>query len=175
MPCAVSGGRGIGGGRKIESIDIHGLILALALAASWTKQMSRKAFEVVAILFESENKKPRNKMKNIKTKLAAWIGLLAVCLLPTGARAAGNPNSGIIGFVETHNWNVEVLSEGNNPPIYVQPDRDGFFYVDLPPGTYVLIPFTYELPTVGPGQLTPNIVTMIHGPARTVKVAKNRF
>ncbi len=116
-------------------------------------------------------------MKNIKTRLAAWIGLLAVCLLPLGARAAEQQKSGIIGLVETHNWTVEVYSESNNVDIYVQPDRDGFFKVDLQPGNYVLTPITIHLfPPAGPGQVQSNVAgVIVRGPSRVVKVVKNRF
>ena len=78
-------------------------------------------------------------------------------------------------MVETPNWTVEVLSESNNLLIYVQPDQDGLFKVDLKPGNYVLTPFTTYFPYVGPGQLTPNFGGLIGGPSKTVKVGKNRF
>lgn len=114
-------------------------------------------------------------MKNIKTRLAAWIGLLAVCLLPIGAGAADQQTSGICGLVEAPNWHVRVYSEVNNVLVYAQPDREGFFKVDLQPGVYVVTPITIYVPAVGPGQALPNFVMEIPGPSRTVKVAKNRF
>jgi hypothetical protein len=79
-------------------------------------------------------------MKNIKMRLITWIGLLAVCLLPLGARATEHYQSGIIGLVETTNtWNTVRVFDGRNP-ILVPIDADGLFVVDLKPGRYVVTP-----------------------------------
>jgi hypothetical protein len=79
-------------------------------------------------------------MKNIKSRLSTWIGLLAVCLLPVGARAAEHYQSGIIGLVEeTNTWNTIRVFDGKMP-ILVPIDADGLFVVDLKPGRYVVTP-----------------------------------
>jgi hypothetical protein len=114
-------------------------------------------------------------MKNIKMRVITWIGLLAVCLLPIGARAAEHYQSGIYGLVDATNWSVEVCSESGKVIAYVPTDGDGFFVVDLKPGNYVLTPFDIYIPVVGPGQATPNFVSVINGPSKTVKVVRNRF
>ncbi len=114
-------------------------------------------------------------ISNTAGSVTSSNAMLAVWLLPIGAQAAGHNQSGIIGLVETPKWTVEVLSESNNLAAYLEGDREGLFKMDLQPGNYVLTPFTIEWPTVGPGQPTPNIVTLIKGPSKTVKVVKNRF
>jgi hypothetical protein len=90
-------------------------------------------------------------MKNIKTGLITWIGLLAVCLLPIGARAAEHYQSGIIGQVEAPGiYNVIGVSDGRNTtPVLVEPD--GFFVVDLKPGDYVLTPYFINFLAGPPG------------------------
>jgi hypothetical protein len=90
-------------------------------------------------------------MKNIKIRLTAWIGLLAVCLLPIGARAAEHHKSGIIGQVEVPGlYNVIGVSDGRNTiPVLVEPD--GFFVVDLRPGDYVLTPYFFNFLAGPPG------------------------
>lgn len=114
-------------------------------------------------------------MKNIKVKLILGLGLLAICLLPPGVRAADHVQSGITGLVETPGWTVEVLAGSNRLPIYVQANREGRFKVDLEPGKYELTPFTIQAPQVGPGQVTPNYVTVIQGPTKTVRVTDRQF
>ena len=90
-------------------------------------------------------------MKNIKSRLTAWIGLLAVCLLPTGARAAQHFHSGIIGLVDTNVYNTIWVSDGREV-VTVPIDADGFFVVDLKPGRYVLTPLSVGVvePAWGP-------------------------
>jgi len=123
----------------------------------------------------STTKKQMNKMKNLKSRLTAWIGLLAVCLWPMGAPAAGHHQSGIIGHVGergmSDGWTV-VVSENGKVIADLQTGRDGFFEVDLPPGNYVLTPFYYP-PPARPGHPTPDFV--IEGPSTPVTVVKNRF
>jgi hypothetical protein len=113
-------------------------------------------------------------MKKIKMRLIAWIGLLAVCLLPIGAQAAEHYQSGIIGFVDgTGIWNVAVLSAGDSgTSISVRTDRHGMFMVDLKPGNYVLTPFSFPI-LVGGGQGMSQLLTV--GPSTPVTVIKRRF
>jgi hypothetical protein len=79
-------------------------------------------------------------MKNLKMRVITWIGLLAVCLLPIGARAAEHYRSGIIGLVDTNVYNTIWVSDGKKL-VVVPIDADGSFEVDLQPGSYVLMPF----------------------------------
>ena len=111
-------------------------------------------------------------MKKIKMRVITWIGLLAVCLLPISARAAGHYQSGIIGQVETPGaYNVIEVFDGRNS-IAVLVETDGFFVVDLKPGRYVLTP--YFITMVGPGQATPNN-TGLQGAAIRVMVTGHHF
>jgi hypothetical protein len=110
-------------------------------------------------------------MKKIKSRLSIWIGLLAVCLLPVGARAAEHYNSGIIGLVEPpYIWNSIVVFDGRNS-IGVPIAADGSFEVDLKPGRYVLTP-NYA-PGFGPGQPLSNLVA--RGNPITVRVTNHHF
>ena len=110
-------------------------------------------------------------MKNIKMRFIAWIGLLAVCLLPIGAQAAEHYKSGIIGSVEdpgVYNW--ACVFDGKNT-IEVPIDADGSFVVDLKPGKYVLTPV--YIPVYVPGQPFPNFI--LGGPPIPVKVTGHHF
>jgi hypothetical protein len=110
-------------------------------------------------------------MKNIKMRLITWIGLLAVCLLPIGARAEQHFLSGIIGLVDATNaWNTIAVSEGRRT-IWVPIDVDGSFKVDLKPGSYVLTP--YLIPVYVPGQPFPNLIGF--GTSIRVMVTRHRF
>jgi hypothetical protein len=114
-------------------------------------------------------------MKNINLKLTLWLGLLAICLLPAGVRASDQPQSGIIGFVESPYWSVEAYPIGSEYPTFAQADQDGLFELDLKPGKYSLTPFTFQAPIGVPGQPTPNFITIIQGPSKTVTVVPGRF
>jgi hypothetical protein len=123
-------------------------------------------------------------MKNMESKLGKWIGLLAVCLLPMGARAADHyhlpsmgarwvehDQSGIIGLVEEPNlWNTMEISDGRES-IAVPIDADGFFGVELKPGRYVVT--TYYFPVYVPGEPFPNFIA--YGTPITVTVRAHRF
>lgn len=114
-------------------------------------------------------------MKNIKTILITWIGLLAVCLLPIAAQAAGHHPSGVIGQVDkpvgfVSTWIVAVSSDSGTFIEFVATDEDGFFIVDLIPGKYVLTP---QLAPPAPGQPIPNIVMI--SPSTKVTVKPNHF
>jgi len=95
-------------------------------------------------------------MKNIKMRVITWSGLLAVCLLPIGARAAEHYRSGIIGLVDTNVYNTIWVSDGSKL-VTVPIDADGFFEVDLKPGRYFLTPLFNEpaVPTWGPPRGAP--------------------
>jgi hypothetical protein len=109
-------------------------------------------------------------MKNIKMRLITWIGLLAVCLLPLGARAAEHYQSGIIGLVEaTNTWNTIRVFDGRNP-ILVPIDADGLFVVDLKPGRYVVTPLF--IPVASP---ILNPVFPSFGTSITVRVTGHHF
>ena len=84
-------------------------------------------------------------------RVITWIGLLAVCLLPIGARAAEHYNSGIIGLVDTNVYNTIWVSNGHEV-VTVPVDTDGFFEVDLKSGIYVLTPLSVGVvnPVWGP-------------------------
>jgi hypothetical protein len=106
-------------------------------------------------------------MKNIKMRVITWIGLLAVCLLPIGARAAEHYQSGIIGQVEVPGaYNVIGVSNGRSS-IAVLVETDGFFVVDLKPGRYVLTPYFY--PQVGP------LNSFLTGTSIQVMVTRHHF
>jgi hypothetical protein len=114
-------------------------------------------------------------MKNIKMVLITWIGLLAVCLLPIEAQAAGHHPSGVIGQVDkpagfVSTWIVSVISDSGAFIEFVPTDEDGFFVVDLIPGKYVLTP---QLAPPAPGQPMPNIV--MNYPSTKVTVKANHF
>jgi hypothetical protein len=95
-------------------------------------------------------------MKTIKMRVITWIGLLVVCLLPTGARAGEHSQSGIMGLVDTNVFNTILVSDGRKL-VTVPIDADGFFKVDLKPGRYVLTPLFVESiePVWGPPRGAP--------------------
>lgn len=111
-------------------------------------------------------------MKSLNSKLAVWIGLFAVCLMPMAAAAAGP--SGVVGLVEEgslRGWTVSVSADNNTFITSVHTDQDGFFRLNLKPGNYVLTPF--YVPHPGRGQPVPNFVVM--GPSKSVRVANQHF
>jgi hypothetical protein len=117
----------------------------------------------------------RIKMKDITSRLTAWIVLLfAVCLLPIGAQAAKNHGAGVVGRVDEQGmsgfWTVTVFSNSGNVIADPQVERNGFFAVELPPGNYVLRAFFAPNPV--PGQPFPNFV--LTGPSVPVTVLRNR-
>ena len=119
-------------------------------------------------------------MKNTKLKLIAWIGLLVIGLLPIGTQAALHHQSGIIGFVDSGQfegglmpgvWAIVVCSDTGKLVTALNTDEEGLFCVDLKPGNYVLRASLPALPY--PGQPLSNIAVL--GPSKSVKVVNNRL
>ena len=114
-------------------------------------------------------------MKNLKSAFTAWIGLLALCLLPLAAPARGSaPASGIIGQIDSSGlqWTVEVFSDTGVEIAALQPNPKGFFEIVLPPGNYVLTPIGCPYPPT-PGHPMPMFILV--GPSQNVTVVKNQF
>jgi len=113
-------------------------------------------------------------MKNLKSQLNFWIGLLAVCLLPISAPAAGQSQSGIMGQIDAPGlvWTVEVFSASGVELVNLHTDKHGLFEVNLSPGTYFLTPIGTPPPT-SPGHPMPMFI--IEGPSTKVTVVKNKF
>jgi len=99
----------------------------------------------------------------------------AVSLAPSPAlppEVPGKGHSGIVGMVSGNQpgWTVSISTNGTFLKS-VKPDGDGYFKVNLAPGTYVLTPLL--VPHPGPGQPVPNFIAS--GTPKTVKVTRNRF
>ena len=111
-------------------------------------------------------------MKNVKFKLVAWIGLLALYLAPIQAQAG--LRSGILGSVDEGilpGWTIAVSTTKGAYVTSVRTDKDGVFIVDLKPGRYVVA--SYYVPHPGPGQPMPNFILI--GPSKSVTVVPNHF
>jgi hypothetical protein len=109
-------------------------------------------------------------MKKSTHKFAICAALLIGCLLPAATRAQqnqGHHQSGIIGQIEQvpGPWNVRIVSGEGKFVGDIQAADNGFFEVDLKPGTYVLTP--YILSIDGTGALL--------GVSTTVSVEKKEF
>src|SRR5262245_56213102 len=93
-------------------------------------------------------------MKSIPSKIVLGLSLLVASLQPTPVSAEpgkqtnqGHHQSGIIGRVMVGQigfrtaWKVRVSTADHQPITVLQSDADGYFAVNLKPGTYWLTPF----------------------------------